>query len=218
MVKRIMLFIIKLIIALAVILGLALLIGRLVVGHFAKTHLATLDSITHQRVAIIFGAGLWRNGTPTPVLQDRIETAADLYFSGKVEKLLMSGDNRFIYYNEPGAMREYAISLGVPTEDIVLDYAGRRTYDTCYRAKAIFGLERAILVTQAFHMPRALYTCNQLGLEATGVVADNRDYRKLSRLYWNLRELPAILIAMWEVNISHPLPVLGDPEPIFPLN
>ena len=112
--------------------------------------------------------GLWRNGTPTPVLQDRIETAADLYFAGKVEKLLMSGDNRFIYYNEPGAMREYAISLGVPEEDIVLDYAGRRTYDTCYRAKAIFGLEKAILVTQAFHMPRALYTCNQLGVESPG--------------------------------------------------
>ena len=130
----------------------------------------------------------------------------------------MSGDNRFIYYNEPGAMREYALSLGVPEEDIVLDYAGRRTYDTCYRAKAIFGLEQAILVTQAFHMPRALYICNQLGIESQGVVSDNRYFRKASRLYWNLRELPAILTALWDVNISHPLPVLGDPEPIFPMD
>jgi SanA protein len=218
MLKRIMVFIIKLFLILAAATAIMLIFGRLVVGHYAKTRLATIDSVTPRRVAIIFGAGLWRNGTPTPVLQDRIETAADLYFSGKVEKLLMSGDNRFIYYNEPGAMREYALSLGVPTEDIVLDYAGRRTYDTCYRARAIFGVEQAILVTQAFHMPRALYTCNQLGLDATGVVADNRYYRKSSRLYWNIRELPAILIAMWEVNISHPLPVLGDPEPIFPLN
>jgi SanA protein len=218
MLKRIMVFMIKLFLILAAGTAIMLIFGRLVVGHYAKTRLATIDSVTPRRVAIIFGAGLWRNGTPTPVLQDRIETAADLYFSGKVEKLLMSGDNRFIYYNEPGAMREYALSLGVPTEDIVLDYAGRRTYDTCYRARAIFGVEQAILVTQAFHMPRALYTCNQLGLDATGVVADNRYYRKSSRLYWNIRELPAILIAMWEVNISHPLPVLGDPEPIFPLN
>jgi len=217
MVKRIMWFIIKLIIALAVIFGSALLIGRLVVGHYASSRVASPAEVASQRVAIVFGAGLWRNGTPTPVLQDRIETAADLYFAGKVEKLLMSGDNRFIYYNEPGAMREYAISLGVPEEDIVLDYAGRRTYDTCYRAKAIFGLEKALLVTQAFHMPRALYTCNQLGVESQGVVADNRYYRKLSRLYWNMRELPAILTALWEVNVSHPLPVLGDSEPIFPI-
>lgn len=218
MVKRIMLIVIKLIIVLVVIVGLALITGRLVVGRFASSRLASLENVSPQRVAIVFGAGLWRNGAPTPVLQDRIETAADLYFAGKVEKLLMSGDNRFIYYNEPGAMREYAISLGVPEEDIVLDYAGRRTYDTCYRARTIFGVEQAILVTQAFHMPRALYTCNQLGVESQGVVADNRNYRKLSRLYWNLRELPAILTALWEVNISHPLPVLGDPEPIFPLN
>jgi SanA protein len=218
MVKRIMLIVIKLIIGLVVIVGLALITGRLVVGRFASSRLASLENVSPQRVAIVFGAGLWRNGAPTPVLQDRIETAADLYFAGKVEKLLMSGDNRFIYYNEPGAMREYAISLGVPEEDIVLDYAGRRTYDTCYRARTIFGVEQAILVTQAFHMPRALYTCNQLGVESQGVVADNRNYRKLSRLYWNLRELPAILTALWEVNISHPLPVLGDPEPIYPLN
>jgi SanA protein len=216
MVKRILVVTIKLIIALAVILGAALLIGRLVVGHYASSRTISPAAVSPQRVAIVFGAGLWRNGTPTPVLQDRIETAAHLYFDGKVEKLLMSGDNRFIYYNEPGAMREYAISLGVPVEDIVLDYAGRRTYDTCYRAKAIFGVEKAILVTQAFHMPRALYICNQLGVESQGVVADNRYYRKLSRLYWNLRELPAILTALWEVNVSHPLPVLGDPEPIFP--
>jgi SanA protein len=216
MFKRIMLITIKIILILSIAAAVILLIGRLVVGHYASSRIASLEDVKSQRVAIVFGAGLWRNGTPTPVLQDRIETAAHLYFAGKVEKLLMSGDNRFIYYNEPGAMREYAISLGVPEEVIVLDYAGRRTYDTCYRAKAIFGVEQAILVTQAFHMPRALYTCNKLGVESQGVVSDNRYYRKLSRLYWNLRELPAILTALWEVNVSHPLPVLGEPEPIFP--
>jgi SanA protein len=216
MVKKIMLITIKLVLILAAVMLVLLLTGRLVVGSYSRSRTATIESVTPQRVAIVFGAGLWRNGTPTPVLQDRIDTAAALYFAGKVEKLLMSGDNRFIYYNEPGAMREYAISLGVPTEDIVLDYAGRRTYDTCYRARAIFGVEKAILVTQSFHMPRAVYTCNQLGVDATGVAADNRYFRKVSRLYWNLRELPAILTAIWDVNIRHPLPVLGDPEPIFP--
>jgi SanA protein len=129
--------------------------------------------------------------------------------------LLMSGDNRFVNYNEPAAMRNYALELGVPDEDIVLDYAGRRTYDTCYRASKIFGLDRVILVTQGFHLPRAIYTCNFLGLEANGVQADQREYRRRSLIYWEMRETIATLVALWEVHVSHPLPVLGNPEPIF---
>ena len=89
----------------------------------------------------------------------------------------MSGDNRFIDYNEPGAMQAFALELGIPEEDIVLDYAGRRTYDTCYRAGEIFQLETAILVTQEFHLPRALYICNVLDIKAVGVSADVRTYR-----------------------------------------
>ena len=151
------------------------------------------------------------------MLRDRVETAAALYFSGRVEKLLMSGDNRFIDYNEPAAMRDYAIRLGVPEDVIVLDYAGRRTYDTCYRARDIFGVREAILVTQAFHLPRAVYTCNNLGVPAIGVLAENRVYRRSTLLYWKLREIIATVVALWEVHISRPLPVLGNPEPIFPL-
>lgn len=113
-------------------------------------------------------------------------------------------------------MKEYALSLGVPEEAIVLDYAGRRTYDTCYRAKAIFGLQNAILVTQGFHLPRAVYTCNALGLTAIGVAADQHPYRLASRVYWNLRELPATLTALLDVHLVRPEPVLGKPEPIFP--
>jgi vancomycin permeability regulator SanA len=113
-------------------------------------------------------------------------------------------------------MRKLAISLGVPNDAIVLDYAGRRTYDTCYRAKAIFMVDQAILVTQAFHMPRAIYLCNRLGLDSIGVESDLRTYPKSSLLFWNIRELFATVAAMWEVNIGHPLPVLGKQEPIFP--
>ena len=128
----------------------------------------------------------------------------------------MSGDNRFVEYNEPAVMREVALSLGVPNEAIVLDYAGRRTYDTCYRAKAIFGVSEAILVTQSFHLPRAIYECNALGVASVGVDADLRVYRISSTLYWNMRELFATAAAIWDVNISHPTPVLGDPVQIFP--
>jgi len=165
--------------------------------------------------AIVFGAGLRRDGTPTAVLRDRIQTAAELYFSGKVEKILMSGDNRFLNYNEPGAMQAYALELGIPEEDIVLDYAGRRTYDTCYRAQAIFGLREAVLVTQEFHLYRALYTCNQLGLDAVGVSADLRPYRDSG--FWTIREIPASLMAFIHVHITRPEPVLGEAEPIFPV-
>ena len=190
---------------------------RLITGWYARAHIQNMDKVEAKPVAIVFGAGLWRDGTPTPVLRDRVATAAALYFSGKVEKLLMSGDNSHENYNEPGAMRAYALSLGVPEQAIALDYAGRRTYDTCYRARDIFGIRKAILVTQSFHLPRALYTCNALGISASGVEADRRVYRRGSLVYWNLREVGASLVALWEVHVSKPLPVLGDPEPIFPL-
>jgi SanA protein len=147
-----------------------------------------------------------------------VETAVQLYQQGKVDKLLMSGDNRFLEHNEPEAMRQYALGLGVPDEDIVLDYAGRRTYDSCYRAKAIFQADSAILVTQSFHLPRALFLCNWLGVESTGVEANNIYFRKLSRLYWNVRELFATAQAAWDVYVIKPLPVLGMPEPIFDKN
>jgi SanA protein len=168
-----------------------------------------------ERVAVVFGAGLRRDGTPTPILRDRVETAAVLYFSGKVKKLLMSGDNSYLEYNEPGSMRDYAVTLGVPPEVIVLDYAGRRTYDTCYRAKAIFGLKNAILVTQKFHLPRALFICNALGIQATGVEANNRQYWRGSLLIWNFREQLATVGAFLDVFVNNPMPVLGEPEPIF---
>lgn len=200
-----------------VVLGLlVLIVPRIVTGVCARGKVYAASEIQTRRVAIVFGAGLWRDGSPTPILIDRVTAAADLFFAGKVEKLLMSGDNRFVDYNEPEAMRQLALSLGVPDDAVVLDYAGRRTYDTCYRAQAIFGVTEAILVTQAFHMPRAIYLCNHLGVDSRGVESDLRIYRKSSVLTWNLRELLATTAALWDVNISHPVPVLGKPEPIFP--
>ncbi|GAB4401494.1 MAG: hypothetical protein OHK0031_19620 [Anaerolineales bacterium] len=198
------------------LMGISLLmLTRLLTGIGGWWRTYREGEVPARRVAIVFGAGLTRSGEATPVLKDRVQTAAALYFAGKAEKLLMSGDNRYENYNEPAAMRQYALALGVPDAAIVLDYAGRRTYDTCYRAKAIFGVEQAILVTQAFHLPRALFLCNALGLDGVGVAAQNINYRRASLLYWNLRELPATLTAWLDVFITRPLPVLGAPEPIF---
>ncbi len=198
-------------------LGLLVLFGpRIVTSFFSWSHVFNVATTPSAPVAIIFGAGLTRSGEPTAILKDRVETGAQLYFAGKVQKLLMSGDNRFLNYNEPEAMRQYAMSLGVPSVDIVLDYAGRRTYDTCYRARAIFGLDSVLLVTQGFHLPRALFLCNAVGLQAVGVEANNHHYWPPLLLIWNVREQLATVGAFIDVYVSRPLPVLGAPEPIFP--
>ena len=178
-----------------------------------KKLIYSIEMVPSRKVAIVYGAGITIDGRPMAALADRVWTAAELYKAGKVQKLLMSGDNRYIEYNEPEAMRQYALAQGVPDEDIVLDYAGRRTYDTCYRAGHIFGVEEAILVTQWFHLDRALYICDKLGIDAVGVAADRRDYQ--SARYWWVREVAAVSRAWLDLNLLHPTPVLGEKLPIL---
>lgn len=215
MIKRILRFLWRLLLSLGV-LGLSgVLLPRLITSIYSLNRIYQKEDAPQKRLAIVFGAGLRRDGTPTAILRDRVETAARLYFDGKVEKLLMSGDNRFEYYNEPESMRQYALELGVPSDAIALDYAGRRTYDTCYRAKTVFQVDSALLVTQKFHLPRALFLCNALGLDAQGVEANNNQYRKGSLLIWNFREQLATVAAFLDVYVSNPIPVSGDPEPLF---
>ena len=175
-----------------------------------------IEEIPEAKVAIVFGAGLKSDGTVTRILRDRVNAAIQLYEAGKVEKILLSGDNRFVDYNEPGAMYDHAIAQGVPEVALVMDFAGRRTYDTCYRANEIFQVDEAILVTQRFHLPRALFLCNQLGVKSLGYSADLSYYLKRSRIIWNIRETPATAAALYDVWIRKPVPVLGDPLPIFP--
>lgn len=213
--KRILKFLWRLVLTLGAVGLLGILLPRLITTFYAMNRIYQTDKAPSERLAIVFGAGLRRDGTPTPILRDRVETAASLYFSGKVEKLLMSGDNSVLNHNEPESMRQYAISLGVPEHAIAMDYAGSRTYDTCYRAKAIFGMKSALLVTQKFHLPRALFLCNALGLEAYGVEANNRNYWRGSLLIWNFREQLATVGAFLDVYVNSPLPVLGEPKPLF---
>ncbi len=214
MLRKIIKMIFKTILVLTVCGVIIIGLPRLITAVLSASKIKSVDTVSNEKVAIVFGAGLLRDGSPSPVLKDRVSTAAQLFFAGKVQKLLLSGDNRFVDYNEPASMRVYALELGVPDEAIVLDYAGRRTYDTCYRAKYIFGLDSAILVTQKYHLPRALFTCNGIGLKSIGVFADMRTYHSQSLTYWNIRELPATVVALWQVWVSHPLPVMGEPEPI----
>lgn len=203
------------IILFAITLEAIALVGALRVWVHARAAGRIYSSIRDARpapVALVLGAGLYRDGSPTPALYDRVATAVDLYKAGKVKKLLMSGDNRFVNYNEPAAMKTLAVRLGVPAEDIVLDYAGRRTYDSCYRAGAIFDVQQALVVTQRFHLDRALFLCDALGVQAAGVVADRRQYAPYR--WWEMREMLATAAAWWDVNVRRPVPVLGDKLPI----
>ena len=214
MLKKIIKFSTRFALILSLLVLFGLLFPKLSVWLFASPRIFTKEGVPAGRVAIVFGAGLRYDGTPTAILRDRVQTAVQLYQLGKVNKLLMSGDNRVVDYNEPEAMRQYALRLGIPDEDIVLDYAGRRTYDTCYRASAIFQVNTAVLVTQDFHLPRAIFLCNWFGVESVGVESNNNYYRKISRFIWNTRELFATSQAVWDVYALKPVPVLGEPEPI----
>jgi SanA protein len=146
-------------------------------------------------------------------LYDRVLTAVELYRAGRVKKILMSGDNPTPDYDEPTAMMKTAVELGVPESDIVLDFAGRRTYDTCYRAKEIFEVRRAILVTQAFHQPRALYLCTNVGVDSLGITADRRRYE--GEKHWSFREFFSAASAWFEMNFLPFESIGGKKEPII---
>ncbi len=212
---RVRRWIVRLGLVLALLAG-ALIAPRLYAQWWAQRHIYTLDNVPPRSVAIIFGARIYPNGRPSAMLADRVRTGADLYHAGKVDVLLLTGDNSLVEYNEPEAMRRYALRLGVPDEAIVLDYAGFRTYDSCYRARDIFQVEDAILVTQAFHLPRALLICDNLGLDVVGVAADvqrPQGYSLRSLVFSETREIPATALAVFDL-LRRPEPVLGDPLPI----
>ncbi|MGB3715090.1 MAG: ElyC/SanA/YdcF family protein [Candidatus Promineifilaceae bacterium] len=145
-------------------------------------------------VAIVFGAAVNRGGWLSTVLRDRMDTAISLHKSGIVGQIIVSGHQDDLGYDEPGSMRAYAIARGIPPSEVQMDTRGDRTYDTCYRAQHEYHLDSVLLVTQDFHLPRALFTCSNLGIEAVGVRADMRIYRGAS--WYELRETAATLVAL----------------------
>ncbi|GAA0380214.1 membrane protein [Acrocarpospora corrugata] len=134
-------------------------------------------------VALVLGAGV-TNGQPTAMLRSRLDLAGTLYAQGKIKAVLVSGDNRIKEYDEPTVMHDYLITRGVPENKIVLDYAGFDTWDSCVRAKKIFGVSAVTVVTHSFHLPRAVALCRTAGLEAYGVGDDStRDFRGTTYVY-----------------------------------
>lgn len=135
---------------------------------------------------LVLGAGVYCDGSPSPMLQDRLEGGIELYWSGAAPKLLMSGDHSREDYDEVNAMKDYAMDKGVPDQDIFMDHAGFSTYDSLYRARDVFQAGKIIIVTQKYHLYRALYIADCLGLEAMGVNSDPRTY--VGQLYREGRE------------------------------
>lgn len=178
-----------------------------------QTSITEIPVENPKRIAIVLGAKVWEDGSLSHALLDRVTTAVELYRAGRVNKLLMSGDNPSADYDEPTAMKNYAIKLGIPESDIVLDFAGRRTYDTCFRAKEIFEVKSAIIVTQEFHQPRSIYLCSNMGIDSVGIVANRRKY--LGENYWSFREFFSVFSAWFEMNFIPFEPVSGKKEPII---
>ena len=167
-----------------------------------------VGAIPPRRVAIIFGAQVLPGGHLSVALANRVDAGIALYRAGKVQRLLMSGDRRVEDYDEPDAMRAYALAHGVPDGAILLDYSGLRTYDSCYRARSVFDFraDEAIVVTQEYHLPRALFTCDGLGLRSIGYVA--APFHGPRAREASLREHPARWLAWWQVTITRPRPAI----------
>lgn len=171
----------------------------------SKTY-SSIQAIPARPVAIVFGAGLNRDGSPSWMLADRLDGAVALFKAGKVQKLLLTGDE--VTSLEISAMRNYAINKGIQAARILTDKAGLRTYDSCYRANHNFGITSAVLVTQAYHLPRALYLCNALGVDAVGLKAGLQAYPNQN--YYNQREFLATFLSWVDITITRPKPEVPD--------
>lgn len=195
----------------AVMLGCVLALAPATWMHaVADSRIRTTADVPARDVAVVFGAGLWK-GRPTPYLAHRLDAAAELYRTGKVKVVLVTGDNSRVEYDEPDAMRVYLTERGVPDGRIVSDYAGFDTWDSCVRAKKIFGVDRAVLVTQGFHIKRAIALCDAAGIESYGVgVAEPHDS---VWYYGGTRELFAAGKAALDVVLEPDPHFLGPEEP-----
>jgi len=164
----------------------------------------TPDKNTHADTAMVLGASILQNGTPSDALRDRLTVGVSLYKNGNVKRVLLTGDDGSYHADEIDVMKRFVLEQGVPESDILTDGHGFRTYESCKRAADIFHLRDILIVTQRFHMSRALYLCDHLGLQARGVTSDLQSYQKIAS-FW-IRDLAASVEAWWDINIWPPKP------------
>ena len=199
---------------LGMVLGSILLVSSAVWVHAgAEGHLFTERDVPPAPVALVLGAQVNPDGQPSVFLAARLELARRLLVAGKVKVLLLSGDHMNWEYDEPSAMRDWLLAHEVPDRRIVRDYAGFDTYDSCARANRVFGVTRLIVVTQTYHLPRAVTLCRRLGLDADGVGDDTVSQFTDPWVRSSTREYGACLKAVWDTVTGRDPVYLGDHEP-----
>jgi SanA protein len=185
---------------------LALIVGSAAAISPSDRYILAADTDRHMAVGLVLGAGVTPDGRPYKELQARLDTAAEAYHNGLVDMLIVSGDNRYASYNEPGAMMDYLIDKRhIPARAIQPDYAGRSTYESCERAARVFHLKDTIIFSAGSHLPRAIYLCRHFGIEAYGI-ASGIEANNSTR-----RELVARVKAVLNVTVKGEPTVLGDP-------
>ena len=163
---------------------------------------------------IVLGAAVWDN-KPSPMLEDRLLEGIALYQKGISKKIIMSGDHGQDEYDEVNIMKEFAIEKGIPSEDIFMDHAGFSTYESIYRAKEIFGAKKIIIVTQEYHLYRALYIAKTMGIEAYGVGADPRQYvgafnREVREILARNKDFAKCIFKPKPTYLGDPIPINGN--------
>lgn len=184
--------------AVNLVAGALVLAGAWWVRSSASGHVFTVDTVPERPVVLVLGAKVYADGTPLPFLAARLDLAGELYERGKAQAVLVSGDNGQVDYNEVDPMREWMIGLGVPEERVIGDYAGFDTYDSCVRAKEIFGVDSMIVVTQSFHIQRAVALCRDAGIDAVGVGDDSVSGYASAWKTSSVREYGANVKALWD--------------------
>ena len=182
------------------------IVMRLVVASYIEP---SVGDVPATEVAMILGASVYR-GRPSPVLAERADAAIELYKAGKVSKILVTGDNGALSYDEVTPVRKYLLNAGIASQDIFLDHAGFDTYSSMYRAREVFLVQSLTIVTQDFHLPRALWIARRLGLEAYGVVAEGGEHSP----YDYIREIPASIKAIVNVLTDRQPKYLGPTLPL----
>ena len=195
-------------VALAIVAVFAVTNVVTIVGSKGSIVNADEASISSADAIVVLGASVFADGTPSGILQDRLDDGIALYFAGVAPKLIMSGDNGTESYNEVRVMKQYAIAQGVPSEDIFCDHAGFSTYESMYRAKYVFGCQRIVVATQTYHLYRALWSAKSLGMQATGVPSDYHEDQK--QLQYDIREVPARTKDFFKALFRMPSTYVGD--------
>ncbi|WP_243707647.1 ElyC/SanA/YdcF family protein [Micromonospora sp. KC606] len=187
-------------VATGAVLGVAGTVGSVIwLRSGADGHIFTVEDVPDAPVALVLGAQVNADGQPSAFLAARLEIARRLYATGKVRAILVSGDHMDWGYDEPGAMSRWLVDRDVPPQRVVLDHAGFDTYDSCARAKRIFGVQRVTVVTQSFHLARAVTLCRHLGVAANGVGDETAQRYETLWRRGEIREYGAGVKAAWDV-------------------